>query len=158
MKTVLTAVSKLVIHHSESPMAATTVEDIKRWHLAKGWSDIGYHAVIDMRGTVHWGRSESIKGAHAQGANWHSLGLCVIGNFDNESPRKAQWSSLLTVIETWCRRYHLTPSVESVIGHRDVPGTTKSCPGKNLYGHLPWVRQEVRKQLLLRAAEASARA
>lgn len=129
-------------------MAKTTVSFIQAIHLVeKKWPAIGYHAMIDIKGTVHPGRSEMLAGAHAYGLNQHSLGVCVFGNFDRESPRPEQWQSLIRVLEKWCRKYRIAADTNTILGHCDVPGTTKSCPGANLYRYLPWLRQEVTKRL-----------
>ena len=37
-------ISKVIVHVSDS--AWGDVEAIRRWHIQRGWSDIGYHYVI----------------------------------------------------------------------------------------------------------------
>lgn len=46
---------------------AEKVAEIRRWHLANGWKDIGYHWIIDRPGTVLAGRPETVIGAHTVG-------------------------------------------------------------------------------------------
>ena len=43
-------VSKIYVHHSASPKASTDTARIRRWHLDRGWNDIGYHWVIEHDG------------------------------------------------------------------------------------------------------------
>lgn len=146
--TVQTSVTKLIVHHSESPSKTTTFEDIRRWHVAeKKWKDIGYHVVIQHDGKVVRGRDEGTQGAHASagGFNKNSLGLCLCGNFDNEHPTREQWLSLYSVLSEWCKKYSIKPGSNTIIGHRDAPGVTKTCPGVNVYQHLPLVRQYVQR-------------
>jgi N-acetylmuramoyl-L-alanine amidase len=136
-------VSKIVIHHSASDRDKTTVATIKGWHLANGWSDIGYHFVITGDGRMHLGRPEDIIGAHAQGHNTGTIGICVTGNFENQKLLEKQIHTLVQVLASVCRRYKLDAS--DIIGHRDVNQT--SCPGKNLYAKLPDIRAQVAKYL-----------
>jgi N-acetylmuramoyl-L-alanine amidase len=132
-------------------MDKETFQNIRRYHIeTKKWADIGYHAVIDMRGKIYAGRPESVQGAHVKesSGNVGSLAVCVIGHFDKELPTKEQWLSLVQVLERWCRQHGLVPSAETIVGHKDFKGVTKSCPGKNLHDQLPWVREQVRKRIL----------
>lgn len=58
------------------------VAEIRRWHVdGHGWSDIGYHYVIDRDGTIEFGRPISRAGAHTIGRNSNSIGICLIGGF-----------------------------------------------------------------------------
>jgi hypothetical protein len=83
----------IVVHLSASTWG--TVADVRAWHKARGFSDIGYHLLItngflgseleydaSVDGKVWTGRSERIEGAHcrAAGMNSKALGICCIGN------------------------------------------------------------------------------
>jgi len=59
--------------------------------------------------------------------NKESIGICLTGNFDKEKPSPAQLKTLIEIIGG------LRDSFGNlkVIGHKDVKGVTKSCPGKN---------------------------
>lgn len=73
-------IKEIIVHCSATPEGKDfTVADIKRWHLARGFSDIGYHYVIYRDGSIHVGRSENISGAHCTGHNTISIGICYIG-------------------------------------------------------------------------------
>lgn len=140
----------LVIHHSASANNIT-VEDIRSWHKAKGWSDIAYHKVIYQDGSVNQGRNDAVQGAHAFGANAVSLGICLIGNFEiNELPEIMQ-KSLIQTLATLCKRYKI-PS-KNIIGHYQVskmfnaPSGASGCPGKNVIKLLPKIIKEVEKYL-----------
>lgn len=136
-------VFKLVVHHSASPRDTTSVADITRWHRERGFSGIGYHKVILGSGQIQAGRSESIMGAHALGANQNSLGVCLTGNFENETPSAGQITSLVTVLKDWCRQHSL--GVNAIYGHYNVPGgrTATACPGKNLKSLFEDIKQRV---------------
>ena len=73
-------ISLLIVHCSATPEGRDyTVQDIDRWHRARGWSGIGYHYVIYRDGTIHAGRPEWQVGAHCRNHNAHSIGICYIG-------------------------------------------------------------------------------
>ena len=66
-----------------------TVEDITRWHKARGFATIGYHYVIYRDGSIHEGRPLEQIGAHCVGHNKHSIGVCYIGGCasDGKTPK-----------------------------------------------------------------------
>lgn len=83
-------ITEIIIHCSATPEGKDfTVEDIRRWHLARHFADIGYHYVVYRNGSVHKGRAENIAGAHCLGHNANSIGICYIGGVakDGKRPR-----------------------------------------------------------------------
>ena len=96
-------IKKLVIHCSDSPSGrGDTAETVHKWHLEKGWDGIGYHYVIDEDGIIESGRPEYWIGAHVQGHNDDSLGICLIGN-GHYSPK--QCASLIELLEDLLFKY-----------------------------------------------------
>ncbi len=136
-------IQKLVVHHSASNSVTTKKADIERWHIQRGFSQIGYHKIIEGKGNIVNGRPETTQGAHAKGANQASLGVCVIGNFEKDVPTSNQVEALISVLTDWCKKHKLDTT--SIYGHYNVPGgsTKTSCPGKNLINRLPIVKQKV---------------
>jgi N-acetylmuramoyl-L-alanine amidase len=61
-----------------------TVEDIRRWHKERGFSDIGYHFVIYLDGSVHEGRPIEKVGAHCSGHNATTIGIAYVGGLDKD--------------------------------------------------------------------------
>ncbi|MDH4120468.1 MAG: N-acetylmuramoyl-L-alanine amidase [Deltaproteobacteria bacterium] len=130
---------EIILHCSATPNGQPfTAADIRRWHTdppppapppnGRGWSDIGYHYVIRLDGQVETGRPESTVGAHAQGHNQHSLGICLIGGGGPEDPQTAQftpaqWQALEALVKDLMARY---PGVR-ILGHRQVE-PHKTCP------------------------------
>ncbi|MCL2343461.1 MAG: N-acetylmuramoyl-L-alanine amidase [Firmicutes bacterium] len=113
----------LILHHAAAPTA--TPDQIHSWHLARGWAGIAYHYYVRKDGSIYRGRPEDWCGAHTEGYNSCSIGVCFEGNFEEESmgyPQAAAGSELAADI---CARY---PGLK-VICHRDVNAT--ACPGKN---------------------------
>ena len=135
-------VTFIVVHHSASPRKTTSVGDIRKWHKKKGWTDIGYHAVIHEDGGLHRGRPEHLVGAHCKGANTGSLGVCVVGNFENEEPSGQQVSKLVYLLAYWCTKYGIDP--KEIYPHRNKGVTATLCPGQNLCKHLHAIRAAVK--------------
>lgn len=122
-------INEIIVHCSATAEGKDfTVADIKRWHLARGFSDIGYHYVIYRDGTIHKGRDESKIGAHCTGHNTHSIGVCYIGGCaaDGKTPKdtrtEKQKTSLLSLLRELKRKY---PKA-SIHSHKDY--TNKACP------------------------------
>ena len=115
----------LILHHAEA--ASCTAEDVHRWHVGNGWAGIGYHYLVRKDGTIYRGRPEDTVGAHAYGANSHSIGVCFEGNYQVEQTMPAaQLAAGQALVADIKRRW----GIAKVIGHKDVAGSTTDCPGK----------------------------
>lgn len=132
------AINLLVIHCSASPNGKrVTSEEIDAWHKARGFKrqaqqigfneprlqHIGYHYVIYAEGAVRIGRGESEIGAHAQGYNQKSIGICMVGT-DRFSA--SQWLALRQLVTALRARY----ADIHILGHRDL------APDQNRNGHI----------------------
>lgn len=122
-------IDEIIVHCSATPEGKDyTVEDIRRSHLARGFSDIGYHYIIYRDGSIHQGREESKIGAHCTGHNSHSIGICYIGGctVDGKTPKDtrtiAQKTSLLSLLRELKNKY---PKA-SIHSHKDF--ANKACP------------------------------
>lgn len=120
----------LVIHTAATrPSMDIGKKEIDRWHKERGFNGIGYHYVIRRNGKIERGRPESRIGAHVQGHNHDSIGICLVGGVnENLVPEnnytEAQWSSLEGLLRKLAAKY---PEA-NVRGHRDFPGVSKACP------------------------------
>ena len=132
-------INLLVIHCSATrPDQNVTTEDIRSWHKNQGWSDIGYHYVIERNGLVYNGRDldgdgdvEDEIGAHAKGFNRGSISICMVGGIDEDGNPEAnftgkQWLQLYHLKKDICERHGLDDS--QVKGHNELPGVKKACP------------------------------
>lgn len=135
----------IVIHHVGIPDGDTSAAAIHRAHLANGWAGIGYHYVIRKDGTIERGRPLATVGAHAEGQNYHTVGINVTGNFDKEIPTPAQIHALEGLLAWLCKTYDIAPGAATIVGHRDVNST--DCPGRHLYDMLPQIRRDVEKRM-----------
>ena len=81
---------KIIFHCSDTRTDQSfTVNDIRNWHVkGNGWSDIGYHYYIDLKGHQHVGRHISKSGAHTKGHNKNSIGVCFEGG---KNPDGTKW-------------------------------------------------------------------
>lgn len=122
-------INEIIVHCSATPEGNHfDNDDIRQWHLARGFSDIGYHYVVYLDGSIHRGRSEAIAGAHCTGHNSNSIGVCYIGGVakDGKTPKDtrtdAQKESLLNIIKELKQRY---PNAQ-IRSHKDF--ANKACP------------------------------
>ena len=70
-------IKQIIVHCSATKEGQDfKAKDIKRWHFERGFSDIGYHYVVDLDGTIEEGRSLELIGAHTKGQNRDSIGIC----------------------------------------------------------------------------------
>jgi N-acetylmuramoyl-L-alanine amidase len=122
--------NEIIVHCAATPEGKNfTVEQIRRWHKARGWSDIGYHYVIYLDGSVHEGRSIRLKGAHVAGRNTGTIGVCYIGGVkrDGKTPKdtrtSAQKKSLELLLKNLLGKY---PDINKISGHSQY--SAKACP------------------------------
>jgi len=99
-------IDTIVIHCSAAPNGSKqTIEDIDAGHKARGFKrdrqatrnfnpqlpHIGYHFVITADGVLHTARGIEEVGAHVQGSNAKSIGVCMVGT---DEFSHAQWLAL----------------------------------------------------------------
>ena len=122
--------NKIIIHHSWTPADMDIgVEEIRRWHLERGWQDIGYHYVLRRNGIIELGRPIEIQGAHTRGQNQDSIGICIVGGKPDVNFTKSQWRSLNTLVAALMFKHN----IYEVGGHRDYAAS--ECPGFDVR---PW--------------------
>lgn len=70
----------------EGRSTADKTREVRRWHVqGNGWSDIGYHYLIDRDGTVIEGRPIERIGAHVRGHNTGTVGISLYGGHGGAS-------------------------------------------------------------------------
>ena len=136
-------IDKIIIHCSytfhDMDIGA---DEIRYWHMAKGWKDIGYHYVIRRDGTLEAGRHVSKIGAHVKGKNRNSIGCCFIGGkeghgeqADNFTLQQMQIGRML--MQDFKRDY---PGV-TFHGHNEF--SKKACPVFDIEVITPLVDERV---------------
>jgi len=124
------ATAFIAVHCSATKASLDVGEDeIRKWHLDRGWADIGYNIVIRRSGIVEIGRPIDYRGAHVEGFNDLAVGVCLIGGLNPEGKPEAnytpeQYESLKHTLR-FLRRYAPAAVIR---GHRDFPGVSKDCP------------------------------
>lgn len=118
----------IIIHCSDSPdnREDIGVKDITEWHKQRGWETCGYHYVVKRDGSVEAGRSEVLVGAHTEGFNGKSLGICWVGR---TKPTAIQYARLLKLIKQKLKVYNLT--ADFVKGHKEF-NSKKTCPNLDM--------------------------
>lgn len=120
---------EVILHHSLTKDSGTKSFDaIKKYHMqTHGWKNIGYQYVIELINNSYAtfkGRGESEVGAHTEGHNTKTIGVCLVGNFDETVPSEGILNELYELLDDIASRY----GGIKVSGHHDY--ATKSCPGK----------------------------
>lgn len=116
-------VKYIIVHHAAVKEASP--EAIHRNHIGRGWAGIGYNEYIRKDGTVYICRGDHV-GAHTKGWNDKSYGICVEGNYEEETAMpEVQFNALVQRIITNKARF---PNLEGIKGHKDFVAT--ACPGK----------------------------
>jgi hypothetical protein len=143
------AINEIVVHCTATRpewwagrSARDKVNEVRQWHVRdRGWSDIGYHYLIDRDGTVVEGRPLSRTGAHVRGRNTGTIGIALFGGFggsthddfaDNFTPE--QDAALRRLLTTLGERF---PTINKISGHNEY--AAKACPTFDVRG---WLTQE----------------
>jgi N-acetyl-anhydromuramyl-L-alanine amidase AmpD len=128
----------IVVHHSASPTGGAAAFD-KQHRQVNGWDELGYHFVIgngtDTRdGLVEIGPRwlKQKHGAHCKTPgnfyNEHGIGICLVGDFEQQYPSAEQIEMLKKLITFLMNRYNIPP--EHVYGHGELKST--QCPGRHM--------------------------
>ena len=133
-------VKYLVIHCSATPPDMLIgAKEIRDWHVKDNhWEDIGYHFVIrrdyasPVKGILETGRMLNQVGAHVQGYNDQSIGICLVGGVKRVGELLRSENNFTMVQFTILRNLitvlkYIFPNA-IVQGHRDFPDVNKDCP------------------------------
>lgn len=119
----------LIVHCSATAEGKDyTEKDIDRWHRAQGWAGCGYHYVIRLDGTIETGRDLEKAGAHCQGYNAHSIGICYIGGLakDGKTPKDTRTAAQKDALVRLLKLLKASYPDAKIYGHRDF--AKKACP------------------------------
>lgn len=123
-------INRIIVHCTATPEGRVeTVESIRRMHKAKGWADIGYHYLIGLNGERWNGRNVNLVGAHCEGYNANSIGVCYVGGCDKNMKAKdtrtdKQKAALIALLKDLRKNY---PKAK-IVSHRDLDRKGKECP------------------------------
>lgn len=123
-------IKRLIVHCSATrENQHITVDTIRDWHVnGRGWSDVGYHYVIYLDGTIAKGRADNRQGAHCLKSNPFSLGVCYIGGveLDGKTPKDTRTSEQKESLESLLKTLKAMHPEAIIHGHRDF--ANKACP------------------------------
>jgi N-acetylmuramoyl-L-alanine amidase len=131
--------NRIILHCTATPEGKHfDVATIRKWHLERGWKDIGYHYVIYLDGSVHEGRPVEKVGAHTSGHNEDSIGVVYVGGVDKKGKAKdtlneSQEVALVNLIQALRAEY----GELSLHGHNEY--ANKACPSFNVKTKLHWL-------------------
>ena len=126
----------IVIHHSATTTGCARQFD--RAHKGRGWDGLGYHFVIGNGTDTPNGRIEvgsrwleQKHGAHCKTPdgfyNQHGIGICLVGNFEERRPSRAQMDSLVGLVAFLMAECDIP--LGRVHTHGGITGRTL-CPGR----------------------------
>lgn len=130
----------IVIHHSATERGGARLFD--KMHREKnGWEyGLGYHFVIgngtdtgdgEVEVGSRWIRqNEGIHGAHAGSDhfNQYGIGICLVGNFEEDRPTGKQMAALLKLVRRLASTYRIPTS--RIFDHQKVRPEHTDCPGR----------------------------
>ncbi len=131
----------IVIHHSATPGGSP--ESIDRFHreVRKFENGLGYHFVIGNGtgmpdGQVAIGKRwlEQLDGAHVKNTdspNTYSIGICLVGNFNETMPTAKQLASLQGLLAFLRKDYSI--GLASIVRHDAASAAATECPGQYFY-------------------------
>jgi hypothetical protein len=171
-----TKVEKIVVHHtgtpSEEPDWPAEVRAIYRNTVKRGYRDMPYHWLVDPDGYVYEGRwskrlapgatpdgedarGRSVRGGHAKSHNARTIGIAMLGTFDDHRPTDVALDALIALVAWKCARWGIDPVgatpyrlsngtdqvIPNICPHRRVRST--DCPGRAVVDLLPELRVAV---------------
>ena len=114
----------IALHHAEA--VTCTAKQIHEWHKSNGRSGIGYHFFVRKNGEIYRGRPLLALGAHVQGMNNRSIGICAEGDYHNRDKvmPEAQKQAIKELV-TYLKGIY--PEAK-IVGHREIGDS--NCPGR----------------------------
>jgi len=115
-------IHRVFIHCSASDYPQhDNIATMKAWHLARGFSDVGYHFFIRKDGTLEYGRDCETTPAAQRGHNLNTLAICLHG-LKVEKFTEAQFKTLKALSKEIADNY------ENISFHGHCEVSVKACP------------------------------
>lgn len=121
-------INEIIIHCTATPEGReVSADEIRKWHKARGFKDIGYHYVIHLDGRVENGRNIETVGAHCEGHNANSIGVVYVGGLakDGKTPKDTRTAKQKAALK-WLVGGLVVHFGASVHGHNEY--SDKACP------------------------------
>jgi hypothetical protein len=150
-------IKRMTVHHSavlltDNREAPAHFRSHQRSHQSRGWPDIAYHVLVDRNGNAYEGRP--MWAVPDTATNYDPKGHFTVmceGNFQEQSPSRAQVAALVNVLAWASVRFDVAP--RTIAGHRDHADT--ACPGSKLQRLIASgeIRRRVKERLAAGGAE-----
>lgn len=132
-------VGTVFLHHTVSRVTKSPVSDAQ--HVARTgitrFGRMSYTALIHPHRVIFWGQMNHL-GTHTAGHNSTSLGLAMVGNYDEVTPGEAMVYDACVALHV-LRSFGLVTERPAIRPHRDVKAT--ACPGARAIAQvLPMLR------------------
>lgn len=132
-----TTTNRVMLHCTADPEGRDRDYDYL-WNLhvsVNGWSDIGYHWVVQLDGTILECRKEHLQGAGCSGQNHDTIhlsyvgGLAADGKTAKDTMTPEQEKAFVQILLDIASRYpHMNR--DSIVGHNEY--AAKDCPSFNV--------------------------
>ena len=130
-----------VVHHTQDPSLAMLPNGLQERNIRglesyyrdeQGWS-AGPHLFVDDHGI--WVFTPlTTRGVHAVSFNARGIGMEMLGDYDHEDFNSGRGAAVrdnaVAACAIVCKKLGIGP--EGILGHRDDPKTTKTCPGNHV--------------------------
>lgn len=123
------SINKLIIHCTATKEGVyVSTDTIRRWHtIENGWSDIGYHYIIELDGSIVEGRPVHRSGAHTKGHNKDSIGIAYVGGLDSQmNPKDTRNISQMVAFDELLTNLKDKYPEATIHGHNEF--SSKACP------------------------------
>lgn len=116
-------INKIVLHCSATAEGRLfTAADIDSMHRARGFRKIGYHFFVRLDGTLETGRALEEIGAHVEGHNADSIGICYAGGLtaDGKKAKDTRTPEQRDTLARLLRDLRIQFPGARILGHRDL--------------------------------------
>lgn len=126
-------IKEIIVHCAYTkPSMDIGADWIRKVHLKRGFSDIGYHYIIKRNGDIDHGRPVQKIGAHCKGHNRYSIGICLVGGMSEDNKPEDNFTeaqtTMLRRVESDLRLQFI--DIEKTTGHSAY--SNKPCPCFNV--------------------------
>jgi hypothetical protein len=142
--TIATPTRDLWLHHTGSSglHGAGGMRSLQANARSGGYVDLEYTVVVDTDGQIYMSRGIGRDTAATGGNNSTSHAICAMGNFENDTPTNALLDSIASCVMWLFANRAIQQNV--ITGpHRDAPGNSTACCGRNLIAQIANINARV---------------
>jgi len=139
-----TPTPELWLHHTGSSglHGAAGMRSLQANARSGGYVDLEYTVVVDTDGTIYMSRGVGRDTAATGGRNSISHAICVMGNFEND-PATDRIVDTVASCVLWLSAQRAIQSAQITGPHRDAPGNSTACCGRNLIARIGDINRAV---------------